>query len=204
MTVENVKRRRSSETQQESLDIIESKFNLLMETLSNLKFVSAEAGCEMDAKCSRLRLELEKSKKELEELKSELNDKNMRESLHITQIQESRFNSEMEILLNDNIRIPEAKLRLFWQHLMLRVEPARTGGVQVTLGFPHELRLPDLKFILQFSQDNQYAVSDCDPMIIGMSELVSQLNNDNKGGALARFCCRIRARYTAQYSTEFS
>lgn len=203
MTVDKSKRRRSGENSQVSHGEIETKFAELLVNLEELKSKAAQTGLDMNEKCLRLSERLKSATAEVNQLRQEVNEKELRESLHLSQIYEEKFTKDMDALIRDKITVPESKIRLFWEYLKLRVDPAPIGGVLVTIGFPHSSRLPDLRFVLQFSQAEQYGVTDCDPMIIGLSELVAQLNNDKRAGALARFCCRLRARYTAQYSTEY-
>ena len=70
------------------------------------------------------------------------------------------------------------------------------------MGFHQRSKLPNLVFVLRY-QDFGYQVADCDPLVIGLADMVDQLNGDNRAGALARFVCRVRARYTAQYGAEW-
>ena len=175
-----------------------------MARFEELKTVSAEAGRDAFENLKMLELKVADAERELAELEAELASKQLRESLHLSQIYEAQHAAELEKLVKERIEEPEAILKLYWEYLRLRVEPGGAGGVRVTMGFTADSNLPELRFNIKFSPETQYVVSDCDPMIIGMSELVDELNRETKSGALARFCCRIRARYTAQYSADFS
>ena len=198
------KRRHSGETTHASLEMIEIAYETLIVHMDDLKSNAAAASADLESRHTSLTAEVAKSKDELASLMAEVGEKELHESMHMSQIYEAKLSSDIEQLVRDNITIPEAMLSHYWDHLKFRMEPAPTGGVVVTLGFTHASGFPDLRFVLQFSQaTEQYAVSDCDPMIIGLSELLGQLNADSKAGALARFCCRLRARYTAQYSIEY-
>lgn len=181
---------------------IESDFNALIDELDHLREVSSAAGEAAHNEVTKLTQKIEIAKSDLEELKNQVKEKNFNESLHISSI----MASDLDQLVHQHISVPASLLKLYWDHLKLRVDPlGPSGGVAVHLGFPPESRLPDLRFCLKSSppKNNFFIVYDCNPMVIGLSELVEQLNNDSKSGALARFCCRIRARYTAQYMNEF-
>ena len=176
---------------------IESQFSSLVdEDLMRLKQAAAEAGVRTQAQIRAVQNEIAESEKILAEITEQVQTKEMRESMHMSQIQ----NEQLSVLLREQIEIPESQLNLYWDHLKLRVEPGSFGGVRVTLGFLN--RLPELRFSIRY-QENAYVVSECDPLIIGLADLVDQLNADSRAGALARFVCRIRSRYTAQYSSEF-
>lgn len=120
----------------------------------------------------------------------------------LSQVYDAQFSQDMDRLVSDNISIPEAKLKRYWDQLKFRLDPSPLGGVAAVMGFHPSTRLPDLRFVLQLVAD-AYVVSECDPMVFGLSEILDRLNADTRTGSLARFCCRLRARYTAQYSTEF-
>lgn len=181
-----------------TLKSIENQFSNLIENLDKLKQVSAAVGQQTCADIKHLRDEISRADAELQELQHQVKEKELKESLH----QSSVTAADLQHLVHNHIEIPESFLQLYWHHLKLRVEGLSAGGVSVTLGFPAESRLPNLKFFLKHNTSG-YSVTDCDPMVIGLAELVAQLNTDSRGGALARFCCRIRARYTAQYMKEF-
>lgn len=195
---------RTSDSHEQALSSIETQFQSLLCKLDDLKAASATAGRESHERALTLERQILEARRELSELESEVSSKEVRESMHLSQIYESKFATDIQQLLTEQIALPESKLRLFWEHLRLRVEPGPVGGVKVTMGFPQSSGLPDLIFNIKFSPETAYIVSECDPMIIGMSELVDQLNGDAMTGALARFCCRLRARYTAQYGADFS
>ena len=142
-------------------------------------------------------------KEELHALRSQSESKRSRELSETTAIFQEQFDRDMEAILREAITVPDYKMRLYWDNLRFKLEPSSAGGVAVTLSFPHSTRLSDLQFVLQFvSSDETFMVTDCDPMVIGLTDLVSTLNSDSRPGALARFCCRVRSTYTAQYSTD--
>ena len=175
---------------------IEDKFGDVMDRLQELRVASAQVSMARRKEVESLRAELEIAKMELAELEIEKKDKEFRESMEMTIL----YDQQLDAMVRSEIDIPEGQLRLFWDQLRLRVEPAPFGGVRVSLGF---LKLPELRFALKYSAEQLFSVSDCDPLVIGLSELVDQLNADTRSGALARFICRIRARYTAQYLSSF-
>jgi hypothetical protein len=181
-----------------TLGEIESQLSSLFDQdLMRLKQAAAEAGVRTQERIRLVQREISECENFLAELNEEVQTKEKRESLHMSQIQ----NEQLSELLRAQIDIPESQLKLYWNHLKLRLEPGGSfGGVRVTLGFLN--RLADLRFSVKY-QENAYVVSECDPLIIGLAELVEQLNSDSRAGALARFVCRIRSRYTAQYSDEF-
>lgn len=181
-----------------TLKSIENQFNNLVGNLDKLKQVSASAGQQTCDDIKNLRDEISRAEALLHELQLQVQEKDVKESLHVSLV----MAADLQQLVHNHIEIPESVLQLYWHHLKLRVEGHPTGGVSVTLGFLADSRLPNLQFCLKHN-NAIYSVTDCDPMVIGLAELVAQLNSDSRGGALARFCCRIRARYTAQYMNEF-
>ena len=204
MTIsDNTKRPLTKETGEASTPDIRLGMENLLEKINHLQTLSADSA-------EYLRNQLDESNERLNNLKAELNSlrteafgKRDKELTEVTLIHQEQFERDMESLLRENITIPDYKMRLYWDHLKFKVEPSSTGGVAVTMSFPHSSRLADLRFILQFATTGEtFMVSDCDPMVIGLTDLVSSLNSDARPGALARFCCRVRSTYTAQYSTD--
>jgi hypothetical protein len=203
MTVENHKRRQSGESNHATLHQIDLSLSRVLERIAELHEASADSGQIMKTQLDDAKKKLLEANKELEQLRTNVSEKRTREHTEMTLLYQDQFEKDMESLVRESITIPEFKMRLYWDHLRFALEPAPTGGVLVTMGFPHTSRLPDLKFVLQFSTtDETFTISDCDPMVIGLTDLVSTLNTDTKPGALARFCCRARSTYTAQYSTD--
>ena len=175
---------------------VENEFNVLIDRLQELKFAAAESSLASNEKIQKLKNQLEIEKQKLFQLETEQKEKDFKESMEMTIL----YDQQVDALIHSEIEIPETQLKLFWDQLKLRVDPAPFGGIRVTLGFHHSMKLPELRFTLKFN-DQIFSISDCDPLVIGLSDLVDQLNADNRSGALARFICRIRARYTAQYSS---
>ena len=182
-----------------TITALESDFQGLLANLARLRESSASSAEKSQDEIDFLQSELIKAQNELDDLEQEFKHKQVQVSLHIS----SLLAADLNQLVEREIAIPESKLELFWTHLKLRVEALPAGGgVAVTIGFSPESRLPDLRFALKHSvSENAFFVFDCDPIVIGLADLVAQLNSDSKCGALARFCCRVRARYTAQYSS---
>lgn len=180
---------------QVSVEDLEASFGSLMGQLEALRAESARVGLAANQKMQQLTKEVNQLREQVSVLEQQVSEKNERESLHASIIEDEAHAQ----LVHDQIQVPESHLKLFYDHLRLSVKPDPFGGVQVSLG---SFKLPDLRFTLRY-QDSSYVVSECDPLVIGLSELVDMLNADTQPGALARFICRIRSRYTAQYSDEF-
>jgi len=204
MTVENYKRRQSGESNHAtSLNDIDASMAKVLERIAELHEASADASELLKTQLDERKKKLLDANEELERLRADAAEKRNREFTDLTLLYQDQFEKDMESMLREHIAIPEFKMRLYWDHLRFGLEPASTGGVCVTMAFPHTSRLPDLKFVLQFTPaDETFMITDCDPMIIGLTDHVSSLNQDTKPGALARFCCRVRSTYTAQYSTN--
>lgn len=178
-----------------SVEELETQFLSLVDQLDELREQSARVGLATQKTINDLTKHVNQLRQTALSLEQQVSEKNLKHSLHVSQIEEAEHAS----LYDKEISIPKSQLKLFWDHLRLKVTPDPLGGVQVCLsGFS----LPDLRFTLRY-HESQYVISECDPLIIGLAELVDQLNADTQSGALARFICRIRARYTAQYSNEF-
>ncbi len=179
----------------EAIEELENEFHSLISSLDDLKRAAAHACTARQAKIQSLKAQLADAQKTLSELGTAVREKDFQQSV----IHEEQLSA----LISSEIEGPESQLKFFWDRLRLRLEPlgGQGGGVKVYLGFAPEEQLPELGFVLRF-QDQIYQVGACDPLVIGLSELVDQLNNDRQSGALARFLCRIRSRYTAQYSTQ--
>lgn len=174
---------------------LETSFGSLMGQIDNLQAESARVGLINHQTVQQLTKEVNQLKEQVSALEQQLSEKNSRESLHASLIDNEAYSQ----LVYDQIHVPETNLKLFYDHLRLSVTPDPFGGVQVSLG---SFKLPDLRFTLRY-HNSLYIVSECDPLVIGLADLVDQLNADTQSGALARFICRIRSRYTAQYSDEF-
>jgi hypothetical protein len=174
---------------------LETSFGSLMGQIEKLHAESARVGLVNHQTVQQLIKEINQLEEQVSALEQQVSEKNTRESLHASLIEDEAYSK----LLHDQIHVPETNLKLFYDHLRLSVKPDPFGGVQVSLG---SFKLPDLRFTLRY-QDSLYVVSECDPLVIGLADLVDQLNADTQSGALARFICRIRSRYTAQYSDEF-
>ena len=168
---------------------VEREFGLLVDRLDELKRAASQACLARQAEILAVKTQIVEAQNQLQIVEKDLDQKLEKKSADISKIHDD--------LIFAQIGVPQRQLDVFWDQLRVKVEPASFGGVKVTIGFP--VKLPCLVFVLRY-HDFGYQVADCDPLIIGLADLVDQLNNDNKSGALARFICRIRARYTAQYS----
>ena len=204
MTIsDNHKRPLTNDAVEASVTDLHSGMEMLLEKLNQLQTLSADSAEYLRSQLEESNARLNNLKGELSALQSEANGKREKEMTEVTIIHQEQFERDMESLLRENITIPDYKMRLYWDHLKFKIEPSSTGGVAVTMSFPHSSRLSDLRFVLQFASIGEtFIVSDCDPMVIGLTDLVSSLNSDTRPGALARFCCRVRSTYTAQYSTD--
>lgn len=201
--MEESKHRRlsASENSLEARAAIEGSMKNILVGIRTLHERSADVAQKLSAEAKILSEQLTAARQELAALSSQLEDKRERELNEVTLIYQEQYNDTMENLIKENISIPEVKLRLYWDQLKCRVDPAPGGsGVIVILGFPHSCRLNDLRFLLQF--DGSFSVPECDPMVMGLKSIVDSLNADNRSGALARFCCRMRSTYNTQYETN--
>lgn len=190
-------------TAEESLAAIENMENSLKEIMKGIYCLhdqSAEASRQWTLEAKRLDGEILKARAEQEMLAELVYEKRERDLNEVTVLHQTRFEEDLDSMIRDQIEVPEMKVRVCWDHLKCRVDQALGGGVVVKLGFPHSSRLNDLRFVLQF--DGAYSVSECDPMVIGLKGIVDNLNSDSRSGSLARFCCRMRSTYMAQYSTD--
>jgi len=186
-----------------SIDALNSDLDGLIDKINHLQTLAADSSEELRNQLGESNARMDVLKLERDSLLSQANKMRESNATEITQIHQERLEVDMDALLRENITIPDYKLRLYWDHLRIKLEPSRSGGVAISLCFPHSTRLCDLRFVLQFApSDETFMVTDCDPMVIGLADLVTSLNTDTRPGALARFCCRVRSTYTAQYSTD--
>lgn len=204
MTVsENTKRPLTNAVGDPSIADLHSGVDALFDKLNHLQTLAADSAEHLRNQLDESNTRLNSLRKELTTLRAQTAVKREKELTEVTLIHQEQFERDMESLLRENITIPDYKMRLYWDHLKFKIGPSSTGGVAVTMSFPHSSRLSDLCFVLQFAPTGEtFMVSDCDPMVIGLADLVSSLNSDTRPGALARFCCRVRSTYTAQYSTD--
>lgn len=200
MKVKANRRLSSTEESLAAIENMENSLNDIMKGIYCLHDLSAETGRKWVLESNRLKQEIERATRENQELQQLVLEKRERDLNEVTVLHQTRFEETLENMVHEQIEVPEMKIRLCWDHLKCRVDAAAGGGVIVTLGFPHSTRLNSLRFVLQY--DGSYSVSQCDPMVIGLKAIVDNLNNDTRSGALARFCCRMRSTFMAQYSTE--
>lgn len=202
MTIDKGQRRISGEESKENISQIESKCQTLLADVAKLQVEAANSAILLSEECKKKLLELQHLQEQLAIVTTELKEKETNDVRELSQIYEARFSEDMSRLIQDHISIPEAKLKKYSDQLMIRLEPGPSGGVRAILSFSSSMCLSDLQFTIQSVGDSAFSVTDCDPMVIGLSDLVDRLNSDNRSGSLARFCCRLRATYTAQYSTS--
>ena len=201
MTADEVRRRYSGEETRAALDTVDTNCRQLLEQVKSLQECAVNTTIAIDEECRSKREHLSILKREFSELSAALKLKEDHEVRELSVLYESQFGDDMDRLMNDHIAVPKSKLKKYWNQLGIRLEPASSGGVTTVMGFHPSMGLSDLRFVVQ-SVGDSFSVADCDPMVIGLSQLVDRLNHDTKSGSLARFCCRLRSTYTAQYSTQ--